>query len=125
MAMTEQVPEPFPFHLLPADFGTPARLYARRHQSPLGQVRLPSGDLAQLVLHYADVERVLRDRRFSRNFRYPGAPRLVAVDDMSANPDAIVNLDPPEHTRLRRTVQSAFRPGHAARWRPVVQGIAD
>jgi cytochrome P450 len=28
---------------------------------------------------------------------------------MSANPDAIVNLGPPEHTRLRRTVQRGFR----------------
>jgi cytochrome P450 len=77
------------------------------------------------VLDYDDVERVLRDRRFSRNFRYPGAPRLVAVDDMSANPDAIVNLDPPEHTRLRRTVQSAFRPGRIREWRPVVRQTVD
>jgi cytochrome P450 len=123
--MIDQAPEAFPFHLLPGDFGTPTRLYARQPACPIRNIRLPSGDLARLVLDYGDVERVLRDRRFSRNFRYPGAPRLVAVDDMSANPDAIVNVDPPEHTRLRRTVQSAFRPGRTQEWRPVVRRTVD
>ena len=123
--MTDQAPEAFPFHLLPGDFRTPTRLYARQAEGPIRKIRLPSGDLARLVLDYDDVERVLRDRRFSRNFRCPGAPRLVTVDDMSANPDAIVNLDPPEHTRLRRTVQSAFRPGRIREWRPVVRRTVD
>ncbi|HEY7146927.1 MAG TPA: cytochrome P450 [Streptosporangiaceae bacterium] len=118
--MTGTEPEAFPFRLLPEDYGTPTRLYDRGGGG-LAPIRLPSGDLARLVMGYADVERVLRDRRFSRNFRYPGAPRLTAVDDMSANPDAIVNLDPPEHSRLRRTVQGAFRPGNASQWRPAVQ----
>jgi cytochrome P450 len=121
VAMTDQEPLAFPFRLLPGDFGTPTRLYEPRPDGQDAAIKLPSGDLAHMVLGHDDVERVLRDRRFSRNFRYPGAPRLTAVDDMSANPDAIVNLDPPEHTRLRRTVQSAFRPGHASQWRPVVQ----
>ena len=123
--MPDREPEPFPFRLLPGEFGTPVRLYEQDGQCPVRRIRLPSGDLAQFVLNYEDVERVLRDRRFSRNFRYPGAPRLTAVDDMSESPDAIVNTDPPEHTRLRRTVQGAFRPGHASGWRPVVQRIVD
>jgi cytochrome P450 len=75
------------------------------------------------VIDYDDVSQVLRDRRFSRNFRYPGAPRMVAEGDLSLVPDAIVNVDPPEHTRLRRTISSAFRPGHDVTWRPVVEGI--
>jgi cytochrome P450 len=122
--MAVREPEGFPFRLLPEDFGTPSRLYAERQDCPVRQIRLPSGDLAHLVMDYDEVEMVLRDRRFSRNFRYDGAPRLVAGDDMSLNPDAIVNLDPPEHTRLRRTIQWAFRPGNAKSWRPVVEGVA-
>lgn len=120
MAMRE--PEAFPFRLLPEDFGTPVRLYAP--ECPVRRIRLPSGDPAHLVLGYDEVEQVLKDRRFSRNFRYPGAPRLTAVDDMAAVPDAIVNLDPPEHTRLRRTIQWAFRPGAAAAWKPAVERVA-
>ncbi len=91
--------------LLPADSWT-VRRYRRRPGGPAATIRLPSIDLAYLVLD--DVERVLRDRRFSRNFRHQGAAGLTEVDDMSANPDAIVNLDPPEHTRLRRTVRGAL-----------------
>lgn len=121
--MTESAPEAFPFRLVPADLGTPSRLYQRRGERPLDKIRLPSGDLAYLVLAYDEVELVLKDRRFSRDFRYPGAPRMVAEDDLSTNPDAIVNLDPPEHTRLRRTVQGSFRPGHAAAWQPIVERI--
>jgi cytochrome P450 len=123
MAQTE--PEAFPFRLLPGDLGTPARLYEREAGCPMPQIGLPSGDLAYFVRGHEEVEQVLKDRRFSRNFRYPGAPRMVPAGDidMSTNPDAIVNVDPPEHTRLRRTVQTAFRPAHAAAWRPVVERI--
>lgn len=117
-------PEPFPFRLAPEDRGTPARLYARRRQGGApDRVKLPSGDMAHWVIDYDEVSLVLRDRRFSRNFRYPGAPRMVAEGDLSLVPDAIVNVDPPEHTRLRRIVQSAFRPGHEQQWGPVVTNI--
>jgi len=115
--------EAFPFRLEPDDFGTPSRLYQRRAGSGLARIKLPSGDHAYLVLAHDEVELVLKDRRFSRNFRYPGAPRMVAEEDLSSHPDAIVNLDPPEHTRLRRTIQGSFRPRHAAAWRPAVERI--
>jgi cytochrome P450 len=117
-------PEQFPFRLLPGDFGTPTRLYGQGG-CPVRRVRLPSGDLAHLVLDYDEVEQVLKDRRFSRNFRYEGAPRMVLTEDMSLNPNAIVNLDPPEHTRLRRSIQWAFRPANAASWAPKVQRVTD
>jgi cytochrome P450 len=121
---TEGALEAFPFHLEPDDFGTPTRLYGSG-RCPVSQIRLPSGDLAYFVLGHDDVETVLKDRRFSRNFRYPGAPRMVKETDLSTNPDAIVNLDPPEHTRLRRIIAGSFRPRHAAAWRPVIQQIVD
>lgn len=120
--MTGEQPESFPFHLRPEDFGTPTRLYT---ECPVSRIQLPSGDVAHLVLDYDEVEQVLKDRRFSRNFRYEGAPRMVLTEDMSLNPNAIVNLDPPEHTRLRRSIQWAFRPANAASWQPKVQRVTD
>jgi cytochrome P450 len=92
---------------------------------PVSEITLPSGDPAYFVLGHDNVETVLKDRRFSRNFRYPGAPRMVKETDLSTNPDAVVNLDPPEHTRLRRIISGSFRPRHAAAWRPVIQQIVD
>jgi cytochrome P450 len=120
--MTQDVPLTFPFLLEPGDFGTPTRLY-EPDRCPLSTIELPSGDLAYFVIGHDDVELVLKDRRFSRNFRYPGAPRMVKETDLSTNPDAIVNVDPPEHTRLRRIITGSFRPRHAASWRPVIERI--
>lgn len=120
--MTQDVPLTFPFLLEPGDFGTPTRLY-EPDRCPLRTIELPSGDLAYFVIGHDDVELVLKDRRFSRNFRYPGAPRMVKETDLSTNPDAIVNVDPPEHTRLRRIITGSFRPRHAASWRPVIERI--
>lgn len=122
--MTDSPPEAFPFALEPGDFGTPTRLYGP-DRCPVSQIRLPSGDLAYFVLGRDDVETVLKDRRFSRNFRYPGAPRMVKETDMSTIPDAIVNLDPPEHSRLRRIITGSFRPRHAAAWSPAIGKIVD
>lgn len=122
----QQPPDAFPFPLDPEDFGTSSREHARRRAAcPLGEVTLPSGDPAHLVVGYEDVAKVLRDRRFSRNFRYPGAPRMVKEADMSDNPDAIVNQDPPEHSRFRLVIQGAFSPSRQDAWRPVVQRIVD
>lgn len=120
--MTQDAPLAFPFLLEPGDFGTPTRLYGP-DRCPLSTIELPSGDLAYFVIGHDDVELVLKDRRFSRNFRYPGAPRMVKETDLSTNPDAIVNLDPPEHTRLRRIITGSFRPRHAAKWRPAIERI--
>src|SRR5580698_7428506 len=92
--MTENAPAAFPFPLEPEDFGTPTRLYGA-DRCPISMITLPSGDPAYFVIGHDDVETVLKDRRFSRNFRYPGAPRMVKETDLSTNPHAIVNLDPP------------------------------
>ncbi|MDH6109400.1 cytochrome P450 [Kitasatospora sp. MAP12-15] len=124
--MADLEPDAFPFPLHPDEFGTSSRQHRRRREEcPLGEVTLPSGDHAHLVVAYEDVARVLRDRRFSRNLRYPGAPRMVSEADMSDHPDAIINHDPPEHGRFRQVIQGAFSPSQEAVWRPVVQRIVD
>jgi cytochrome P450 len=127
LAPAEPAPlDAFPFPLEPDEFGTSFRQHQRRRATcPLGEVALPSGDPAHLVVGYDDVARVLRDRRFSRNLRYPGAPRMVTEADMSDNPDAIVNHDPPEHSRFRQVIQAAFSPSRQEAWRPIVQRIVD
>ncbi|MBK3568133.1 cytochrome P450 [Streptomyces sp. MBT62] len=45
--------------------------------------------------------------------------------DFSDDPNALVNMDPPDHTRLRRMVQAAFTPRRAESWRPRIQAVAD
>ncbi|MCI3928835.1 cytochrome P450 [Streptomyces sp. AN091965] len=114
----------FPF--TPRAYGGPPEAYAlRRSGCPLAPVVLPSGDEVLLATTYEDVRDVHADTRFSRNLRYPGAPRMFAGRDIPDDPHALVNMDPPEHTRLRRIVQSAFTPRRAEEWRPRIHEQAD
>jgi cytochrome P450 len=79
--------------------------YLREHE-PLAAVRQPFGDRAWLVTRYDDVRSVLSDTRFSRaETVVRDVPRLFS----SRVPAGILELDPPEHTRVRRLVSGAFR----------------
>jgi P450-derived glycosyltransferase activator len=57
---------------------------------------------------------VLRDRRFT--VRLPGAPSTTDGVDLS-----FLDMNPPDHTRLRRLVQPAFSPRHLADLAPRVE----
>lgn len=93
-----------------ADPATPAGLaYAdRRTTEPVSKVVLPSGHHAWLVTRYDDVRTVLADPRLSRYLFYPGAPCMIKPGDFSTGERSILNLDPPDHTRLRRLAARAF-----------------
>jgi cytochrome P450 len=80
--------------------------YLREHE-PLAAVQQPFGDRAWLVTRYDDVRLVLSDARFSRaETVVRDMPRMFAPREV---PAGILNLDPPEHTRIRRLVSGAFR----------------
>ena len=94
-----------------------------REREPLIRVRLPYGEPAWLATRYEDVKVVLGDPRFSR-------AAAVGRDEPSVRPqptppDAILNLDPPEHSRLRRLVAKAFTTRRVEQLRPRAQEIAD
>ncbi|MDG4862726.1 cytochrome P450 [Streptomyces sp. T-3] len=105
--------------------GCPLAYHRRRMTSPVAPVALPSGDEVLLVTRYDDIREVHTGPHFSRNLRYPGAPRMLATADFGEDPDSLTNMDPPEHSRLRRIVQGAFTPRAAERWRGEIRGIAE
>jgi cytochrome P450 len=109
-----------------AAHGAPPAEYAMiRAEEKTTRVVLPSGCPSWLATSYADTATVLADPRLSRNLRYPGAPRVTPGFDPSDDPNSMVNMDPPEHTRLRRLVRDAFSRKQAEAWRPRAQRIAD
>jgi cytochrome P450 len=109
-------------------FGTPDRLelnplyrYLQDHE-PLSRIRLAYGEDAWLVVRHEDVRTVLADPRFSRAASLTrDAPRM-SPDQPSLH---IMDMDPPEHSRLRRLMAKAFTARRVEQLRPRAQQIAD
>lgn len=85
-----------------------------------------------LVLsRYDDVARTLRSNDFSRDIeRTANLPTNAAQEARRARRNdsaakTILNLDPPDHTRLRRLVSQAFTPSAIEQLRPRVQQLVD
>lgn len=97
--------------------------YARlRSDAPAADVVMPSGDGAYLFSRYDDVRTVLSDARFSRAATVlPEAPKLTAVP---FDAGGLFTMDPPEHTRLRSLVSSAFTARRVDLLRPRIEELA-
>jgi cytochrome P450 len=86
-------------------------------------VALPDGTAAWVVSGYADVRAGLADPRFSLDKRNAKDWRGLALPPaLDAN---LLNMDPPDHTRLRALVSQAFTARRVAALRPAVQRVAD
>ncbi|CAM5322136.1 cytochrome P450 family protein [Streptomyces fumanus] len=102
-----------------------------RENSPVHRTTLPSGVEAWLVTRYADARQALADPRLSKNPAHhdepahakgkTGIPGERGADLMTH----LLNIDPPDHTRLRRLVSKAFTPRRVAEFAPRVQELAD
>ncbi|MEU5879910.1 cytochrome P450 [Spirillospora sp. NPDC047279] len=89
-----------------------------RRGSPVAPVRLPDGTGAWLVTGWEEARQVLSDPVFSRARaagRSPGAPRREIF---------IADMDPPEHTRMRRHAARAFTHRRVQELRPRVEEAA-
>jgi cytochrome P450 len=83
-----------------------------------------------VLSHYDDVVRVLRDPSLSveeRNATPPEVdPEIAAVfGDRTGGNRAMLNIDPPDHDRLRRLVSKAFTPKMVESLRPEVERLVD
>ncbi|MCW2575420.1 MAG: Cytochrome [Modestobacter sp.] len=77
-----------------------------------------------LAFTHAESNAVLRDRRLGRIWSDKApAERFESFNLIHRN--AILEMEPPEHTRLRRLISAAFARGHVERLRPWVQDLAD
>jgi len=88
---------------------------------PVFRAELPDGRIAWLVSGYESVRQMVIDQRFSRALAVaPG--RAQPGFEMSAA-GSISGTDPPEHTRLRKLVASAFTVRRVEALRPRVASI--
>jgi cytochrome P450 len=93
---------------------------AARAQAP---VQWHEGLGLWLAFTHAESNAVLRDRRLGRIWRdREPAERFGSFNLIHRN--ALLEMEPPDHTRLRRLVSAAFARGHVERLRPWVQQLA-
>ncbi|MEE4544301.1 cytochrome P450 [Streptomyces sp. V4-01] len=108
----------------------PAYAWLREH-APVRWTELPSGVGAWLVTRYADARETLADARLSKNpAHHAGESRAKGRTGIPGERGAdlmthLLNIDPPDHTRLRRLVSTAFTPRRVAAFAPRVQELTD
>ncbi|MFI9106094.1 cytochrome P450 [Streptomyces fildesensis] len=104
----------------------PHTVYARLRQAgPVHRITGTDGLPAWLITRYADVRRALADPRLALDKRNasPGGYRGLALPPaLDAN---LLNMDPPDHTRIRRLVSQAFTPRRIEELRAPIRRIAD
>jgi cytochrome P450 len=117
-----KVPRTYPFSRIRLE---PDPQYAElRRNEPVCRVQLPYGPPAWLVTDYQLAKAVLGDARFSRAAAVGrDNPRATAAD-ITQVAESVLNLDPPEHTRIRKLVGKAFTPRRVEELRPRAAEIA-
>ena len=109
----------------------PFPFYARlRAEEPVFRVTLPDGQTAWLITRYDDVALALKDERFAKDkMRVLSKEQLAQLRwvpkmfrPLERN---MLDVDPPDHTRLRALVQQAFAPRLVEEIRPRMEALAN
>jgi cytochrome P450 len=100
---------------------------ALRETAPVARVATDRGPV-WLVTGHEEARAVLTDRRFSSDPRTPGYPSYL-TGDVPPPPGFFLQLDPPDHPRLRRTVSREFLTNHIDSLKPrmaaILAGLVD
>ncbi|EPH39386.1 cytochrome P450 [Streptomyces aurantiacus] len=132
-ACPHSTPQPPAPDLFTWEFATnpyPAYAWLREH-APVHKTTLPSGVEAWLVTRYADARQALADQRLSKNPAHHDEPAHakgktgIPGERKAELMTHLLNIDPPDHTRLRRLVSKAFTPRRVAEFAPRVQELTD
>ncbi|MEU4090796.1 cytochrome P450 [Streptomyces sp. NPDC026673] len=108
----------------------PYPAYARLRAEGRAHWFEPSGQW--LIPHFADVSALLRDRRLGRTYLHRftheefgrTAPPPEHEPFTTLNGNGLLDLEAPDHTRIRRLVSKAFTPRTVERLTPTVQRLA-
>ncbi|GAA1018304.1 cytochrome P450 [Acrocarpospora pleiomorpha] len=90
--------------------GDPLTPHAVSFPDGIGQVELPTGQIAWLVSRHEYVRQVLRSPDFSSDFTKPGFPMIRALPQLPDGPPPgmFIRMDGLDHARLRRMLVPEF-----------------
>jgi len=104
----------------------PYDVYRRlRDTAPVHRIAGPDGTPAWIVTRYDDVRAALADPRLSLDKRYATAGTYKGFSLPPALDANLLNMDPPDHTRIRRLVGRAFTPRRIEQLRGPIRRTAD
>src|SRR6266536_1492984 len=109
----------------------PFPFYAQlRAEAPVFPVKLPIRQRAWLITRYDDVLNVLKDERFAKDRRHAMTPeqlkKLPWIPPMFKPLEHnMLDLDSPNHTRLRALVHKAFTPRLIEQMRDQIQAVTN
>jgi cytochrome P450 len=113
----------------PAFLEDPYPTYARlRAETPIAYY--PGWD-AWIITRHADVDALLRDRRLGRTMHHLQSPAERPAGDPARAPfDAIqagslLEIEPPDHTRVKQVVHAIFTPKHVRALRARIEGLVE
>ncbi|MET7697091.1 cytochrome P450 [Streptomyces sp. NPDC005485] len=115
----------------PAFLADPYPAYAELRAQGRVHYYEPTGQW--LVPHHADVSALLRDRRLGRTYQHRfthedfgrTAPPPEQEPFHVLNDHGMLDLEPPDHTRIRRLVSKAFTPRTVEQLKPYVHKLAN
>ncbi|MFE1834373.1 cytochrome P450 [Streptomyces sviceus] len=108
-------------------FAPPPAMMKLHAEEPVSRVRLWDGSVHWLVTRYEDQRALYGDPRLSVDTTRPGFPYLNEAfrETAAKNPPSFLNMDDPDHARIRRMVTGAFAVKRIAAMRPAVQRMTD
>ncbi|WP_416968736.1 cytochrome P450 [Streptomyces sp. 4F14] len=109
-------------------FAPPPALREAHTRRPISKVRIWDGSTPWLVTRFEDQRALLADQRCSVDLRRPGFPYMNPAFRESGSRNvqpSFLNLDDPEHARIRRMLSGAFTIKRVEALRPSVQRMTD
>ncbi|MEV0221387.1 cytochrome P450 [Streptomyces sp. NPDC050704] len=125
--MPLDVETPLPYQRDPVcPFDPGAALREVQEKDPVHRYRLLDGQDIWVVTRYDDVRQMFTDPRLSSALT-PLTLMLPGIDEtgLQVPRGSFVNMDPPEHTRLRRTVAATFTARRMRELAPRLEQIAE
>jgi cytochrome P450 RapN len=116
--------------LLQYPFAQPDRLdvdprYKQIREQGIVRVQMPYGEPTWLITSAADAKIAYDFRKFGRREGLTHAIPGLHNTEGTKIPSLLLNMDPPEHTRIRQLAAGAFSPDRIQKLSAWVQGIVD